>query len=71
MKLIVTSTQDVASANITHLIMDSYKLEKTNETFEEFPIYRQTVNGEEVKLSRPAANPSAPNSSQTTSLPVC
>ena len=50
MKLIVASTQDVASTNIAHQIIDFYKFEKTNETLNEFPIYKQTVNGEEIKL---------------------
>jgi len=50
MRLIVASTRDIASINIAHVMMDFYNFEKTNETFDEYPVCRQKVNGEEVKL---------------------
>lgn len=50
MKLIVTSTKDIASTNIAHQIIELYKFEKIGETFNELPIYQQTIDGEEVKL---------------------
>ena len=50
MKLIIASTQDMASINIAHQIIGLYKFEKINETFHEFPVYQQIVDDEEVKL---------------------
>lgn len=51
MKLIITSTQDIASTNIAQQIITLYKFKQTNETFHDQPIYQQTINGEETKLA--------------------
>jgi D-aminoacyl-tRNA deacylase len=50
MKLIITSTKDIASTNIARLIIDLYTFKKTSETFDELPIYQQTIDNEEIKL---------------------
>ena len=50
MKLIIASTQDMASINIAHQIMKLYKFEKINGTFQDSPVYEQTVADKEVKL---------------------
>jgi D-aminoacyl-tRNA deacylase len=50
MKLIITSTQDPASTNIAKQLVELYRFEKTNQTYQEQPIYQQTINNEEIKL---------------------
>jgi D-aminoacyl-tRNA deacylase len=50
MKLIVTSTKDIASTNIAKQMIELYKFQKTNETFHEHPIYKKTIENAEIKL---------------------
>lgn len=50
MKLITASTQDTASINIAHQIIELYRFEKTTKSFHEIPIYQQTINNQEIKL---------------------
>jgi len=50
MILIVASTKDTASMNIASQIVELYKFEKTNETFQKNQVYQKTVNAQEVKL---------------------
>jgi D-aminoacyl-tRNA deacylase len=50
MKLIVASTQDTAGMNIAQKIIEQYKLQKTNQTYHELPIYQQTIEDTEIKL---------------------
>lgn len=50
MILIIASTEDVASMNIAHKIIDSYEFEKASESFQQNPVYSQTISEQEVKL---------------------
>jgi D-aminoacyl-tRNA deacylase len=50
MKLIIASTQDPASMNIAQQIIEQHKLQKTNQTYQELPIYQQTTENTEIKL---------------------
>lgn len=50
MILIVASTEDVASMNIACKIIDNYELEKTSGSFQQNPVYIQTISEQEVKL---------------------
>jgi D-aminoacyl-tRNA deacylase len=50
MKLVVESAKDVASKNIAQKIIELYQLQKTGQTYQEFPIYQETVEGTEIKL---------------------
>jgi D-aminoacyl-tRNA deacylase len=50
MKLIVASTQDTAGMNIAQKIIGQYKLQKTNQTYHELPVYQQTIKDTEIKL---------------------
>ena len=50
MILIVASTEDVASMNIAYKIIDNYELEKTSGSFQQNPVYIQTISEQEVKL---------------------
>jgi D-aminoacyl-tRNA deacylase len=50
MILIVASTKDVASMNIAQKIIDNYGFERLSESFQQNPVYRKTISGQEVKL---------------------
>jgi D-aminoacyl-tRNA deacylase len=50
MKLIVASTQDIASMNIAQKTIELYKFRKTNQIYHEFPVYQQIVEDIEIKL---------------------
>jgi D-aminoacyl-tRNA deacylase len=50
MILVVASTEDVAGMNIAKLLIDSYKFEKTSDSFHQNPVYLKNVQGKEVKL---------------------
>ena len=50
MKLIIASTQDVAGINIAQRVIELYKLQKTPQTYQEQPIYQQTIENTEIKL---------------------
>jgi len=50
MILIVASTKDAASVNISQRLISLYDFEKTQESFQQTPIYLKTVDGKEVKL---------------------
>jgi len=50
MVLIVASTKDTASMNIAQKIIDNYSFERLSESFQQNPVYRKTISGQEVKL---------------------
>lgn len=51
MKLIVASTQDIAGMNIAQKIIELYKFRKTNEMYNELPVFQQIVENTEIKLA--------------------
>jgi D-aminoacyl-tRNA deacylase len=50
MKLIVASTQDIAGMNIAQKIIELYKFQKTDQTYDELPVYQRTLEDTEIKL---------------------
>jgi len=50
MVLVVASTRDIASMNIAQKIIDNYGFERLLESFQQNPVYRKTISGQEVKL---------------------
>jgi len=50
MKLVVASIEDVAGKNIAQKIIELYQLQKTDQTYHEFPIYEKIIEGTEIKL---------------------
>ncbi len=50
MILIVASTKDIASMNITQKIIDNYGFERFSESFQQNPVYRKMMSGQEVEL---------------------
>ena len=50
MILIVASTKDLASMNITQQIIQHYKFEKSSESFHQNPVYLKKIQAHEVRL---------------------
>jgi len=50
MILIVASTKDIASVNIAQKLISLHEFDKTEESFQQNPIYSRRVKGTEVKL---------------------
>jgi D-aminoacyl-tRNA deacylase len=50
MILLVASRKDTASLNIAKHVLDRYPFSKTQETFQENPVYSADVNGKQVTL---------------------
>lgn len=50
MILIVASTKDTASVNISQKVISIYDFQKTGAEFQDNPVYSKTIDGKEVKL---------------------
>jgi D-aminoacyl-tRNA deacylase len=50
MILIIASTQDTASTNIAQRMLDVFRFEKTEENFQNNPVYQKTINSQQIKL---------------------
>lgn len=50
MILIIASTKDIASVNISQKLIGLHDFEKTQDNFQQNPMYSRTVNGNDVKL---------------------
>jgi D-aminoacyl-tRNA deacylase len=51
MILLVASSKDVAGMNIAKCILNRYSFSRTNETFQENPVYSAEINGKKLRLA--------------------
>ena len=48
MILVVFSSKDIAGINIAKQVMNNFPFRKTDETFQEKPVYSAEINGKQV-----------------------